>query len=173
MIRSPFRFDCPACGKRLKANPDKAGKKAACPKCGQHVVVPSVEGNLAPSSQCSLPPMSSEKPEEPATGVERACLDYEADRRTPPTNSHPVTPSVAMACLNCGQHIAVPQSLLGQAVKCPQCGGCFVPSTGAPSQLLSTGDDNDAEEFRCRFCGSEEEPDWSSGVSTLVGFASS
>ena len=37
-------FECDKCGKRLKAADDMTGKKAACSKCGNRVVVPDEPG---------------------------------------------------------------------------------------------------------------------------------
>ncbi|NNJ27875.1 Ig-like domain-containing protein [Alienimonas chondri] len=34
-------FDCPACGKTLKAKPSHAGRTTACPKCGEALTVPA------------------------------------------------------------------------------------------------------------------------------------
>ena len=40
-----IRFACP-CGKRVAAPPEFAGKKAKCPKCGNHVTVPAVQPSV-------------------------------------------------------------------------------------------------------------------------------
>jgi biopolymer transport protein ExbD len=36
-----IRFQCTKCGKRLKAGPEHAGRRVACPRCGHKLVVPS------------------------------------------------------------------------------------------------------------------------------------
>lgn len=35
-----IRFTCPGCRAAFSAPPVRAGKKARCPKCGQHIVLP-------------------------------------------------------------------------------------------------------------------------------------
>jgi hypothetical protein len=35
-------FQCPGCGKRLRARAEQAGSKPKCPQCGKEVVVPSI-----------------------------------------------------------------------------------------------------------------------------------
>ncbi|QDT18136.1 hypothetical protein [Alienimonas californiensis] len=37
-------FDCPGCGKTLKAKPSHAGRTTACPKCGESLTVPTAGG---------------------------------------------------------------------------------------------------------------------------------
>jgi hypothetical protein len=41
-----IRFDCPACGKRLKSTVEHQGKRARC-RCGERVVVPYLESMVA------------------------------------------------------------------------------------------------------------------------------
>jgi predicted RNA-binding Zn-ribbon protein involved in translation (DUF1610 family) len=36
-------FECPGCGKRLKAKTERAGSKVKCPQCGKAVAVPNAE----------------------------------------------------------------------------------------------------------------------------------
>jgi hypothetical protein len=48
-----FRFTCPTCGKRLKATPEQAGRRARC-SCGQGVVVPEPEA--PPRAKKRAPP---------------------------------------------------------------------------------------------------------------------
>lgn len=53
-----LEFRCPKCDKRLRAGVRAAGKKVACPKCGQTVKVPgSAVGSNAPGN--SMPPQNS------------------------------------------------------------------------------------------------------------------
>jgi serine/threonine protein kinase/DNA-directed RNA polymerase subunit RPC12/RpoP len=45
---------CSACGQKLKARPDLAGKKVKCPQCGQAVLIPETNpGPLAPTASRS------------------------------------------------------------------------------------------------------------------------
>src|SRR4051794_33798429 len=37
------RYECPHCGKRVKAGDDAAGKTVTCPKCGERFSIPVVE----------------------------------------------------------------------------------------------------------------------------------
>jgi hypothetical protein len=52
-----FRFLCPTCALKLKADEEDAGQKADCPHCGGEFVVPQPEA--------SLPPSASDPPIEP------------------------------------------------------------------------------------------------------------
>lgn len=38
---SAFRFDCPACGQRMKVPPGQAGQKCRCPRCNTEVLAPT------------------------------------------------------------------------------------------------------------------------------------
>jgi ribosomal protein S27E len=38
-------FECPGCGKRLKANAERSGSKLKCPQCGKAVAVPTSEAD--------------------------------------------------------------------------------------------------------------------------------
>jgi len=42
---TPHRFQCPGCGKNLKAKVELAGKKVKCPQCGTAVLVPGAEAD--------------------------------------------------------------------------------------------------------------------------------
>jgi DNA-directed RNA polymerase subunit RPC12/RpoP len=53
-----FRFLCPSCGRKLKADEEAAGMKVDCPDCGNEFRVPQPE--------ISLPPAQPEPPVEPA-----------------------------------------------------------------------------------------------------------
>jgi uncharacterized protein (TIGR03067 family) len=60
-----FRFACPACGKRLKATAEQAGKKARC-SCGQSVTIPSPAlGRLEGDSAAALPTHKAAGPRVP------------------------------------------------------------------------------------------------------------
>jgi hypothetical protein len=44
----PVSFACPGCGKKLRARPDRAGKKVLCPHCGKPASVPAIQGSPVP-----------------------------------------------------------------------------------------------------------------------------
>jgi serine/threonine-protein kinase len=47
-VAPPIFFCCAHCQHRLRAKPDKAGKRVKCPRCGSAVEVPSLQANLPP-----------------------------------------------------------------------------------------------------------------------------
>lgn len=56
-----FRFLCPCCGQKLKADEETVGQKADCPHCNGEFVIPQPE--------ISLPPPASEMPVEPMRDI--------------------------------------------------------------------------------------------------------
>ena len=44
-----FRFSCPSCGQKLKAEEERAGRTVDCPHCAVEFCVPQPEPELAPS----------------------------------------------------------------------------------------------------------------------------
>ena len=44
-------FECPACGKNLKAKVELAGKRAKCSRCGDIVKVPIIDANMSPKTK--------------------------------------------------------------------------------------------------------------------------
>ena len=44
-----FRFFCPSCGQKLKAEEEYAGRMVDCPHCGAEFCVPQPEPELSPS----------------------------------------------------------------------------------------------------------------------------
>ena len=44
-----FRFFCPSCGQKLKAEEEHAGRTVDCPHCGVEFRVPQPEPDLSPS----------------------------------------------------------------------------------------------------------------------------
>jgi len=59
-----FRFLCPSCGQKLKADEETAGRKVDCPHCGLEFRVPQPEP-ASPAPPADLP---VEPPREPAFG---------------------------------------------------------------------------------------------------------
>jgi biopolymer transport protein ExbD/DNA-directed RNA polymerase subunit RPC12/RpoP len=48
-------FKCSNCGKRLKADAARAGRSAACPRCGMAVTIPAPEPETAPAAPAEAP----------------------------------------------------------------------------------------------------------------------
>lgn len=66
----PIPIQCPACGTKLQAPDQVAGKKVKCPKCGQVVAVPAAAGAAvaaAASGRPSAPPPA--RPRQPAAAA--------------------------------------------------------------------------------------------------------
>jgi predicted RNA-binding Zn-ribbon protein involved in translation (DUF1610 family) len=61
-----FRFYCPSCGCRLKADEQAAGMNVNCPDCGVGFFVPQPERSNLPAERPSTEP-PSELPAAPAT----------------------------------------------------------------------------------------------------------
>ncbi|MFH5803282.1 hypothetical protein [Alienimonas sp. DA493] len=59
-------FDCPGCGKTLKAKASHAGRTTACPKCGESLTVPAVEGGAEDTNE----PLQQESAAEDAAAFE-------------------------------------------------------------------------------------------------------
>jgi DNA-directed RNA polymerase subunit RPC12/RpoP len=57
-----FRFLCPSCGRKLKADEEAAGMKVDCPDCGTELLVPEAEVSLPPNQ----PEPSAESTRDPA-----------------------------------------------------------------------------------------------------------
>ena len=80
---SPVRFECPACGGRIKAPPGQAGQKVRCPRCDAEVIAPAAAG--APAAE---PPATPQVPQ-PSSVLPRA-----PGREAPTPPAIPPTPSV-------------------------------------------------------------------------------
>jgi DNA-directed RNA polymerase subunit RPC12/RpoP len=84
-----IQFDCLTCGKRLRAQPENAGKRAKCTKCGQVLIVPADDSPgpmqevnwtedsqpppprvLPPRTTEPIPPPPTQPPNEPIWGQE-------------------------------------------------------------------------------------------------------
>lgn len=70
-----IRFWCPTCGKRRKAPPDDAGKRARC-SCGQMLTIPAPESPMPRSHPPSVPPRSGPTPPPPPSSDAE---DYDSD----------------------------------------------------------------------------------------------
>jgi len=66
-----IRFDCPVCGKQMKANPSLAGKRVRCrrPACGQELRVPG-----RPSTPPIPEPIPESASDTPGRGLSRALI---------------------------------------------------------------------------------------------------
>lgn len=67
-----IRFDCHACGRRIKVGDDRAGQRGRCPKCGAAVLVPPPQiaespsksaGSSATSRRSALIPLGPKRPD--------------------------------------------------------------------------------------------------------------
>jgi DNA-directed RNA polymerase subunit RPC12/RpoP len=96
-----FRFLCPSCGRKLKADEDAAGMKVDCPDCGMEFLVPQ--------SEVSLPATQPEPPAEPTRDPAFANPNADGDLTCP----------VCWLRFDAGDimHIAVHDSLRGEQSK--------------------------------------------------------
>jgi hypothetical protein len=102
---SAFRFDCPACGGRMKVPPGQAGQKCRCPRCNAEVVAPPFPTPNAPpvtpprpTREPSVPVQPPPEPQKPVASSEDAGDDLrlsEAVDRLPATYGSPPAVHVA------------------------------------------------------------------------------
>jgi predicted RNA-binding Zn-ribbon protein involved in translation (DUF1610 family) len=112
----PISFQCPRCGKKLKAPDSAAGKASTCPGCGGTVTCPEpvydaevVEMDLTPEKPKGFDPfadLGDDKPY-PVTGPPPAAESSDDSRRP---------------CPMCGEMI------VATAAKCRYCGEVFDPT---------------------------------------------
>src|SRR4051794_16514536 len=41
----PLGYHCPACGEAVEAAPEEAARLVACPHCGEHLLIPAIDGS--------------------------------------------------------------------------------------------------------------------------------
>jgi len=79
MQTAKIRMRCPVCGKKLSASPEKEGKLAHCPHCGDTIRIVSMPeaaiAAAAPAPEPTRPPESSEDDVPEAAPVEDDALD--------------------------------------------------------------------------------------------------
>ena len=117
-----IRFDCPNCGKTIKASDSRAGKDGKCPGCGKPVHVPD---HAAPSDDDVLallgeatPTQANPKPANPHWDKEESpdpIDQLRALRDEQPSPKRPDKPRCA-----CGNEIGF------LTTSCPKCGRTFV-----------------------------------------------
>jgi predicted RNA-binding Zn-ribbon protein involved in translation (DUF1610 family) len=129
-------FQCPQCGKKLKAPDQAAGKSSKCPGCGATVTCPEPIYDAEVLDPSSHPPTGHDP-----------YADLDADKPYGLVDPEPApTPSTESRrpCPMCGEMI------LTTAAKCRYCGEVFDPALkkakgkkskfGASDEDLSTGD---------------------------------
>ena len=92
-----IRFSCPTCAKGLKVDAKYAGRKVACPKCGEKLRVPAAaEPKPAPAAEPEpepppAPPVPEPAPEPPpgAKGSIDDLFDEEFGEESPPEPAEP------------------------------------------------------------------------------------
>ncbi len=109
-------FQCPQCGKKLKAPDDAAGKSSSCPGCGSKVTCPEpvydaevVEMELTPDKPKGFDPFADLDDDKPygVVGPPAAAQTSDESRRP---------------CPMCGEMI------VATAAKCRYCGEVFDPT---------------------------------------------
>jgi hypothetical protein len=104
-----IRFDCPHCGKTLRAPEESSGKKAKCSGCGKGVVVPPPTASASDRVPLRSPPAVKEKeslelsapPEDEFTSDDDADQEFEivenepTPAAAPPRIPPPIPPGLA------------------------------------------------------------------------------
>src|SRR5438105_3921294 len=121
-----IRFACPACQKVLTCQDNGAGRKVACPRCGQRLLIPPP------------PPMAIPVRVQTKTILGRSLPDPSASLALPsPADKRPVALPAAghvqVDCPGCRVPLMVPEQHLGRQVQCPKCGLLFATTGGKPS----------------------------------------
>jgi predicted RNA-binding Zn-ribbon protein involved in translation (DUF1610 family) len=128
-------FQCPACGKKLKAPDNAAGKSSTCPGCGGRVTCPEpiydaevVEMELAPEKPKGFDPFGEMDDDKPYGVVAQERSEQTADDSRRP-------------CPMCGEMI------VASAAKCRYCGEVF-DATLKRSGKVKTGKGKKKAELR-------------------------
>jgi hypothetical protein len=114
-----IQFDCPSCGKQLKAPDETAGRRGKCPHCQNPIQVPELVYEVEEV------PVAEEAPDQGAY----ALAPEEAPR--PQENRRP--------CPACGELIMV------TAVKCRFCGEVFDPTLRRAARKRRDYTDEDSQ----------------------------
>lgn len=147
-----IRFDCPGCGKNLKAPPEYAGRMSRCPRCDRLTLVPGgpsgapreVEWSAAetppggpgvtdpapavpPPPPPALPPMPRDVVRRPGRRPPRA-----TPVKPPEPTDHPAAfvwwqgrtkgRTFPYSCTGCGTTVQLRQRVTQTQRKCPGCG---------------------------------------------------
>jgi predicted RNA-binding Zn-ribbon protein involved in translation (DUF1610 family) len=109
-------FQCPKCGKKLKAPESAAGKSSPCPGCGTTVTCPE------PVYDAEVVDMTLEQPGKPAGVDPYADLDDGGAYGVVAPGPAAAAPDGRRPCPMCGEMI------VANAAKCRYCGEVFDPT---------------------------------------------
>src|SRR5262245_36544007 len=121
-VPMPIPFRC-ACGKKLQAKDEYAGKKLKCPGCGAILTIPRASAVATPPPAAAVPPPAPVPPQEvTAPPTEPPPADAGAFRfeAAPPPASP--APAVVQFVCNCGRRLKGRQADAGEQIECPDCG---------------------------------------------------
>ena len=127
-----FQIVCP-CGSRFTVKDEWVGRKAHCPKCGQHLLISRPQGH----SPSGLP------------GQPAAARGPVADDS-----------ALVVTCPGCGGKLKVPAAMRGKAGVCPKCKTRLIMPAAVSSGERSSGDTiprqpipgTEASRRRCHRC---------------------
>lgn len=130
---SSYRFACPKCGNRLRAEPSQAGTRCDCPKCGAAMRVPAphktkaggaavaggsdATGGAAPGGGPVVAGGLTDSREQVARGSAMPGHGAKSDARPAPEPQH-----VGFPCDHCGTRLHALVEQVGQKIECPDCG---------------------------------------------------
>ena len=140
-------FNCPHCGGSVQCDSQYAGQTVACPLCQGGIIVPSgaavcigcgapLEAGAVLCMKCgmnqetgvSVLPAAGEAPSPaPSEETRETSTPSEAPAETSAPAEEPVEPVddevvIKFNCPGCGEELEIPESMLGDAVGCPDCG---------------------------------------------------
>jgi DNA-directed RNA polymerase subunit RPC12/RpoP len=111
----PISFECPQCGRKLKAPEESAGKRCKCPGCGAKVICPQpsqkVEATKKPTTPASpIQPLAGEPHPDLDDGSPYALQDPDptpiqesSDERRPCPECGELIKATAAKCKHCGK----------------------------------------------------------------------